>query len=136
MGDKYITEEGKEQLLRLGFLNDNNSNNFNFLALGVTGSTGSTQGTSGFREADGYNYERAILVEEKNEDSTGSSLSISATFGDDNFNRSEGSTVTEIGIVNQKDPSNNDKWFAFMSVPNIVKNSNISLKYTIVISIE
>ena len=135
MGEKLITEDGKEQLLRLGFLNDNNTNNFNFLALGVTGSNGSTEGGN-FLEAEGYNYERAVLVEEVNDDSTGSSLSISATFGDDNFNPSSGKTITEIGIVNQKDPSNNDKWFAYMSVPNITKNSNISLKYTIIISIE
>ncbi|MBR3208633.1 MAG: hypothetical protein IKF82_00035 [Bacilli bacterium] len=134
MSDKYITSKGKGLLLQLGFLSNNSTSNFNYLALGSQNSSGS-QGEAGtFQEISDSTYRREQL---HYEDSTDSSLSVSAIFDDTNYQPAEGGIVSEIGIVNQYEKnSSTDQWFAFLKVPDIKKDGNISLKYTIVISIE
>ena len=134
--EKYITPDGKKYLLELGFLNDDNTNNFNFVALGVSSSTASTNNGQNFVEADGYNYSRAQLEKEDTMEETDTSIALSATFDSTNFNPSQGIQIAEIGLVNQDVANNNDKWFAFMKVPPIHKTSNVSLKYTVIITIE
>lgn len=135
MMKKYITPAGKKYLLELGFLNDNNTSNFNFVALGINDSSASTNG-SGFLEANGDNYKRVQLSKETTIEDTDESLAVSAIFDSTNFNPSQQVKISEIGIVNQDSANNNDKWFAFMSVPSIDKASNVSLKYTIIITME
>ena len=136
MMEKYITPDGKKYLLELGFLNDDNTSNFNFVALGVSDSSASTNNGQNFTEADGYNYSRAQLQQENTMEETDTSIALSATFDSTNFNPSTGVQIAEIGLVNQDVANNNDKWFAFMKVPPISKTSNVSLKYTIIITIE
>lgn len=134
--NKYITDEGKKHLLELGFLNNDTTNNFNFVALGVGDSSASINNGNGFNEANGYEYTRVQLKPEVTAEDDEQSLSMSATFDSSNFNPSESVQVSEIGIVNQDIANDNDKWFAFLKVPPIDKSSNVSLKYTIIISIE
>lgn len=132
---KYITPKGKKNLLKIGFLHENNVNNFNFCALGTKGSSASTdEDESKFIEA--TNYHRVQLYSEDTNDETDQSLAVTATFESDNLSSSEPITISEIAIVNQDIQTDNEEWFAFMQVPEIEKSSNVSLKYTIIISIE
>lgn len=136
MMSKYITPSGKKHLLELGFLNDDNTSNFNFVALGVSGSSAATSDGVGFLEANGDNYQRVQLFKETTMEDTDESIAVSAIFDSTNFNPSQEVKIAEIGIVNQDIANNNDKWFAFMTVPGIDKASNVSLKYTIIITME
>lgn len=134
MTNKYITQEGKQLLLELAFLGDSTSNNFNYLALGTKNSTASNGESGTFDEVADSTYKRVALQKEKIENN---SLYVSAIFDDTNYQPSEGGYVGEIGIVNQYEKnSSTDKWFAYLKVPEIKKDGNISLKYTIIISIE
>ncbi len=134
MSDKYITPEGKKHLLELGFLGDGNANNFNYLALGTDGSNATSNGK--FIEANGDGYQRAQLIKDSTMNDTEQSLSVSATFNSTNFAPSNGVKIDEIAIFNQDIASNADIPFAYMKVPSIEKKTNVSLKYTIIISIE
>lgn len=138
MNEKYITDVGKKHLLELGFITADNTSNFNYVALGVGESSAAVDKTKGsFTEANGNQYSRARLQKEENSlDNTDQSVVISATFDSTNFSPSEGIAIQEIGIVNQDIANDSDIWFAFLKVPEIKKTSNISLKYTIVVSIE
>ncbi len=132
MANKYITAEGKNKLLKLGFLNSGDTGSFNYIALGGTNSAGATGGT--FQEIDAENYSRQQVAL----DSEGQqSITISAIFDENNVASSEGVEVTEIGIVDHEFYAGSDEqFFAYAEVPPISKTSNISLKYTIIISIE
>ena len=136
MVEKYVTPNGKKHLLELGFLNDDNTSNFNFAALGIGDSSAATNNGTGFSEANGDNYQRVQFLQETTMDDTDTSIAISATFDSTNFNPSEPVHVAEIGIVNQDIENDNDTFFAYMSVPSIDKTSNVSLKYTIIITLE
>lgn len=136
MMEKYITPKGKKYLLELGFINDDNTNNFNFAALGIGDSSAAANNGTGFHEANGDNYRRVHFEQEDTMDDTDTSIAISATFDSTNFNPSEPVRVAEIGIVNQDIENNNDTFFAYMSVPSIDKTSNVSLKYTVIITLE
>ena len=132
MANKYITSAGKRKLLKLGFLSNDDRGNFNYIALGGESSAGATGGT--FQEVDGDNYYRQSVSLEKEEEQ---SITISAIFDENNLASSQGTEITEIGIVDHEFPAGNeDQFFAFAEVPKIKKTSNISLKYTIVITIE
>lgn len=134
MTKQYITEQGKQLLLELAFLSDNSTNNFNYLALGTQNSTGSDGVSGTFEEVSDSTYRRVSLYKENIVDNK---LSVSAIFDDTNYAPTEGGPIGEIGIVNQYEKNSaTDKWFAFLEVPKINKDDNISLKYTIVISIE
>lgn len=134
--DKYITPKGKKHLLELGFLGEDNVSNFNYIALGVDGSSAAINNGQGFLEANGDNYQRVQLFKETTMDDTDQSLAVSAVFDSTNFNPSDPVNISEIGIVNQDISNNNDIWFAYLSVPAIAKTSNVSLKYTIILTIE
>lgn len=135
MAEKYITPDGKQMLLRLGFVPDDSTSTFNYVALGV-GTSKAYDGQSSFNEASGFNYERAKLVEESI-DVGENAIAVSATFDKQNYNPSEPSTISEIGIVNQSVADNTlDQFFAYAKVPEIDKSNNVSLKYTIILEIE
>jgi hypothetical protein len=134
MANKYITPEGKTKLLKLGFLNNDDVGNFNYLALGGENSTSaSTENSQNFQEIDGNSYQRQKLVLQEEGDQ---SIIISATFDENIANPSEGVEIREIGIVDHEYYDPNEKFFAYAEVPPISKTNNISLKYTIIISIE
>ena len=120
-------------MLRLAFSQDNG---FGYLALGGDGSNAAETGnSSNFNEIESSNYHRAPLNEE-DVDEEAQSITLSAVFDDTNVNSSAGVTINEIGIVDQPEDtgSSNQIFFAFAEIPQILKSDNISLKYTIVVS--
>ena len=133
MANKLITAEGKRKLLKLGFLSNDNTGNFNFIALGGENSTAAIDGQN-FQEIDGDNYYRSPVTLQTEGDQ---SITISAIFDENNAASSDGVLIKEIAIVDHE--YSNDKsevFFAYAEVPPIKKTSNISLKYTVSISIE
>lgn len=128
MGKKIITDAGKNELLRLGFASGSRGP-FNYMALGTDDSKGSQGGK--FVEINTSGYQR---VETTIEEPTNKEIVISATF--DEANNAEGKTVSEIGLCNSERASSEEVFFLYSEVPSIPKEDNISLKYTIIISIE
>ena len=131
--EKKITDEGKNEILKLAFLNEN-SNPFCYCALGREGSTASSTGDwRNFNEFTGSNYHREQIT------STGpqnNRLEASCIFNDDNYYDTEqGLTVTEIALCNSYEEES-PLCFAFSQVPEIKKTGNVSLKYTWIINIE
>lgn len=129
MGAKLITDEGKNELLELGFKREEAGGAFKYLALGKANSTAAQNGSSKFSEASGY--ERAVVTAS---DAQNKSITLTATFDEENLNTSEGETIKEIGLCN--DTSTDATFFMFSEVPPITKTGDISLEYTIIISID
>ena len=132
MAKTLITDEGKTELLRLGFKNDDQHGAFNYMALGGNTSSGYQDGN--FIEVNDSSYYReetdVILSDDK-------SIQVTATFDETNFNVSgDGEIVKEIGLVNSSEYSSEEIFFAYCEVPKIYKNDTISLKYTVIIEIE
>lgn len=128
MANKLITDQGKTQMLRYAFAE------FKYLALGDGESSGASGNGGDFSEVEGSNYQRVVLDQQVSDD-TGRSITLTGTFDDSNYNPSSGGLVSEIGIVNNLEKTSNDVFFAYAEIPEIVKSDNISLKYTIVISV-
>lgn len=126
---KYITPEGKNQMLNLAFRSGENSA-FKYLALGGENSAGARTGQ--FSEVSGDNYQRVAL---ESEGTQNQSITLSGIFEDSNFNPSNGRLIKEIGIVDSSSNRSQQTFFAFAEVPEIYKNSNISLKYTVIITL-
>ena len=140
MSNKYITAEGKTHLLKLGFAINGDNTRFEYLALGGEDSVAAANENKGdFKEVQGSNYHRVQLHMENEPTDDEQKIVLSGTFDDENFtpsnDSSDSGTISEIAIVNSYQNSNNEKYFAFAQVPEIVKNDNITLKYTIVIEI-
>lgn len=128
---KYITPEGKDHMLKLAFLSGE-TNAFKYLALGGDSSQAAQQGKDKFMEVSGDNYQRVAL---ESEGTQNQSITLSGIFEDSNFNPSNGRLIREIGIVNSSTSNGDEVFFAFAEVPEIYKNSNISLKYTVIITL-
>lgn len=128
---KYITPNGKKQMLKLAFLSGE-TNAFRYLALGGEGSS-AARGDK-FVELSGDNYQRVALNNEEDNQSE-QSITLSGIFEDSNLNPSNGRLVKEIGIVDSSTDKSGQTFFAYAEVPEIYKTSNISLKYTIIISL-
>lgn len=133
---KYITPEGKTKLLKLGFINKGDTS-FQYLALGGEGSSASTSGDAkNFSEVGGSDYTRVQLKNESDNDINSQSITLSGIFESGNYRPSNGGVIEEIGIVdNSEKNSSSDTFFAFAQVPKISKTDNMSLKYTVVITI-
>ena len=131
MSNKLITDAGKTELLRLGFKAQEAGGAFSFLALGGSSSTGA-QGKQFAEIADGT-YERVETEVENLEDKT---ITISGTFEETNYAPSEGGIIKEIGLCNQDTHGNEEIFFMYAEVPEVIKTGDISLQYTIVISID
>ena len=132
MANKLITPEGKTQMLRYA-LGGADEGSFKYLALGDGQSSGASNGD--FSELTDNNYRR-VEFETQTSSADSRSITLTAIFEDDNYNPSQGGYVSEIGIVNN--PQRNaqqDVFFAYAEIPKILKSDNISLKYTIVISV-
>ena len=126
MTKKYITSEGKTQLLRKAFIDG--SNPFKYMALG-NGNSAITEDIEDFNEITGSNYSRVVTnAKEENQQ-----ITISGTFAGSNFNPSEGGKITEIALLDSKD--SNGTFFATIQVPEITKTNNISLKYSVIVSL-
>ena len=126
MTKKYVTPEGKTELLRKAFIDGTNS--FKYMALG-NGNGAITENTEDFKEITGSNYSRVVT----NAIAENGQITISGTFAGNNFNPSSGGNITEIGILDSQDT--NGTFFAVIQVPTITKTNNISLKYTVIVSL-
>lgn len=144
---KVITEEGKNEVLKIAFGGyTEGTNTFNYLALGTgLGGLASESGNKeDFQELDDPSYSRvnATSTESDNvvEFDENGTATISFTIDENNYNVDNGSTIKEIALCNSSEKgdirSGNGKVFAFCEVPPIQKTGSISLKYTLKISIE
>ena len=133
MSNKLITDEGKKELLRLGFKSEETGGAFSYLALGGANSTGA-QGQK-FTEVSGGQYSRVQTEITENKDK---SINITGTFKEDNYAPTDGSgQITEIGLCNQPYfVTDGEIFFMYSEVPPIIKTGDISLQYTIIISID
>lgn len=132
MSNKLITNAGKTELLRLGFKAQEASGAFSFIALGGSSSEGA-QGKT-FAEVSGDNYERVETTVDSLEDKT---ITISGTFEETNYAPTDGSgKIKEIGLCNSDISSSEEIFFMYAEVPDIIKTGDISLQYTIIISID
>ena len=134
MGNKLITDKGKSTLLKIGFTSGNH-NGFTYLALG-SGDSKASQGGQ-WDEINGEGYHRVPTTLEQDFDETAKQIAISGVFTEDNYHPSgDGKLIKEIALCNSSRDTNASTYFLFSEVPEIYKNDNISLKYTIIISIE
>lgn len=135
MGNKIITDRGKTELLRLGFV-DGSEGAFNYIALG-DGDSKAAQGEA-FSEVNGDGYERVETTLETDIIGDEKQIEISGVFNEANYAVSgDGGLITEIGLCNSSITGSNDEvFFLYSEVPQIYKTDNISLKYTIIISID
>ena len=133
MGNKIITDKGKTELLRIGFV-DGTQSAFNYLALGSGDSEGAQGGT--FVEVTSNGYERVPTTLEADIIGDEKQITISGVFEENNYNPSDGGLISEIGLCNSAINTNDQIFFLYSEVPEIYKTDNISLKYTIIISIE
>lgn len=133
MSNKLITDAGKTELLRLGFKSEEAGGAFSYLALGGANSTGA-QGQK-FTEVSGGQYSRVQTEITENKDK---SITITGTFKEDNYAPTDGSgQITEIGLCNQPYfVTDGEIFFMYSEVPPIIKTGDISLQYTIIISID
>ena len=126
MTSKFITDEGKKKLLKLGFLGE--TNGFRYMALS-TGTAAITGEKENFDEVIGRgNYER---VQIKSDEINGvgnieKSINITGTFEGSNYNLSDGGSlpISEIGIVDTEKNTDSQTFFAFIQVPEIKKTDN------------
>ena len=134
MGNKIITDEGKTELLRLGFT-DGDHKSFSYLALG-SGESEAAQGGE-WKEVSNNNYSRVPTTLESDIIQDGKEIVISGIFKEENYSvAGDGGVISEIGLCNSATTSNEETFFLYSEVPEIAKTDNISLKYTIIISIE
>lgn len=133
MSNKLITDAGKTELLRLGFKSEEAGGAFSYLALGGSSSAGA-QGKT-FAEVSGNQYSRVQTDITENKDK---SITITGIFEEDNYSPTDGSgQITEIGLCNQPvHVTDGEIFFMYSEVPTIVKTGDISLQYTIIISID
>lgn len=130
--DKYVTPEGKTEVLRLAFVNGGTP--FSYFALGKQGSNK----VNGQEWSELENYNRAICTVEEPQTNDGSQrIKISATFNESNLQYIGDEIIEEIGLcANEEKNTENDIFFAYCQVPSIPINSSSSFKYTMIISID
>lgn len=136
MGNKLITDKGKTELLRLGFVSEEAGGAFQYMALGGNSSEGAQGGQ--FAEVSGSGYERVkTVLDETTELNEQKEIIISGTFTETNYAPTDDSgAITEIGLCNSEVSTNNEIFFMYSEVPKINKTGDISLKYTVIISID
>lgn len=137
---KFITEEGKQEILRIAFAPNSGQNGFKYLALGKAGSSAASEGDKEkFDELKGSEYHRISVNDSVTPEPDGT-ITLDFIVEEDNYN-GEGVIISEIALCDSGDtnddiPSGKSTVFAFCQVPEIEKTGNISLKYTLKISIE
>ena len=132
MGKKLITDAGKTELLRLAFQSEEAGGAFKFIALGGENSKGA-QGET-FVEVSGNNYSRVVTSTDSVENKQ---ITISGIFQEENYAPAAGGIIKEIGLCNTDNTADNSQiFFLYSEVPEITKTGDISLEYTIIISID
>lgn len=130
--NKYVTDEGKTEVLRLAF--SDKGVPFSYFALGRE----TSDKVNGNEWHELENYTRAFCTVEEPDTNDGSKhIKISATFNESNLQYIGDETIKEIGLCsNEMKDTENDIFFAYCQVPAIPINSSSSFKYTMIISIE
>ena len=131
MSKKIITDAGKTELLRLAFQSEEGGGAFKFLALGGENSQGA-QGEN-FVEVSGDNYSRVTTTVSNLENKQ---ITISGIFQEENYAPASDGKIKEIGLCNTDSVSDGQVFFLYSEVPEINKTGDISLEYTIIISID
>jgi hypothetical protein len=132
MANKYVTDEGKTEILKIAFVNDDGYTPFAYLALADSTSSAATTGIQNdFSELSDASYQRVPMTVDSIETKK---ITLSAIFDENNYNASNPVTVGEIGLCNAKDNSEDTVFFTYCQVPNLEKDATVSLKYTIIIS--
>ena len=132
MANKYVTDEGKTEILKIAFVNDDGYTPFAYLALADSTSSASSSGIrTDFSELSDASYQRVPMTVDSIETKK---ITLSAIFDENNYNSSKSIEVGEIGLCNASDNSENTVFFTYCQVPNLPKNATVSLKYTIIIS--
>ena len=121
--EKKVTPEGKTEVLRLAFSDSEERIPFCYFALG-TGNGADSNGE--WEEVISSNYHRAKATLNVNQ-------YYSSTY---NYDESTPVEITEIALCQESERKNGETIFAYCNVPPIEKTGNISLKYTMIISIE
>ena len=130
--NKYVTDEGKTEILKIAFVNDDGYTPFAYLALADSTSSASSSGIrTDFVELSDASYQRVPMTVDSIETKK---ITLSAIFDENNYNSSDSKKVGEIGLCNTGDNSENTVFFTYCQVPNLPKNATVSLKYTIIIS--
>lgn len=135
MTKTFITDEGKRKLLKLGFLGETNC--FKYMALS-NGNAAVTQDKTGFNEViNRGNYTRVQIQSDEVAGlaDNNRSICITGVFEGSNYNLSDGGLITEIAIVDTESHNDAETFFAFIQVPEIIKTDNITLKYSVIISL-
>ena len=132
MSKKLITDAGKTELLRLAFQREEGGGAFKYIALGGENSKGA-QGEQ-FVEVSGDTYSRVVTSADNLENKQ---ITISGIFQEENYTPASGGKIKEIGLCNTDDIGSNEQiFFLYSEVPEITKTGDISLEYTIIISID
>ena len=132
MANKYVTDEGKTELLKIAFVNDDGYTPFAYLALADSTSSASSSGIrTDFRELSDATYQRVPMTVDSIETKK---VTLSAIFDENNYNSSNAIEVGEIGLCNASDNSEDTVFFAYCQVPKLPKDATVSLKYTMIIS--
>lgn len=132
MANKYVTDEGKTEILKIAFVNDDGHTPFAYLALADSTSSASSSGIqTDFSELSDASYQRVPMTVDSIETKK---ITLSAIFDENNYNSSDAIEVGEIGLCNASDNSEDTVFFTYCQVPNLPKDATVSLKYTIIIS--
>ena len=134
MANKYVTDEGKTEILKIAFVNDDGYTPFAYLALAESTSSASSSGIrTDFHELSDASYQRVAMTIDSIETKK---ITLSAIFDENNYNSnsSDAIEVGEIGLCNASDNSEDTVFFAYCQVPKLRKDATVSLKYTMIIS--
>ena len=129
--EKKVTPEGKTEVLRLAFSDSEERIPFCYFALG-TGNGADSNGE--WEEVISSNYHRAKAITNFNGNTQ--QVEMSCVFDENNYDESTPVEITEIALCQESERKNGETIFAYCNVPPIEKTGNISLKYTMIISIE
>lgn len=129
--ESRVTDEGKTEILKMVFANDNEYTPFGYLALGTSNSSAAIDEQGTFDELSDASYERIPITVDSIENKR---ITLSGIFDENNYNSNQPIEVGEIGLCNAKNNSEDTIFFTYCQVPNLNKSGTVSLKYTIIIS--
>ena len=134
--NKYITEKGKTEVLRLAFVGEERGTPFVYLALGVEGSEAVKKNDeSYFVELTNYTRSTAELEEPMTNDGS-QRIKISFTFDENNLQYIQDAKIVEIGLTNSYKKEANETFFTYCQVPEIPIDNSSSFKHTIILNIK
>jgi hypothetical protein len=132
---EFVTTTGKHDVLRALFT----EGMFAYMALGIDTSqnyqdTDTTIGT----EVSAAGYARVVISIPSSEDDYTNEMDISATFNSTDIaggTLPSGQNITEVGIVNNATPSENDEWFCLCKISPFTSSDSTSITITITVTV-